>query len=92
LFNRLKSYGTPLPITSQDLDTWHRWASEYESRHIQEIQTLENTGVRLAVALRTGKEVLGALLLGAPAKDRQYTLPPRVPDPAAASPAPARGL
>jgi len=73
LFNRLKSYGAPLPITSQDLDTWHRWASEYESRHIQEIQTLESTGVRLAVPLRTSKEVLGALLLGAPAKDRQYS-------------------
>ena len=72
LLNRLKSFRAPLPIAGEDLETWHRWASEYEPRHLPEIEMLQETGVRLAVPLRTNKEVLGVLLLGAPAGGGQF--------------------
>jgi predicted permease len=72
LLNRLKSYSATLPVTVDDLETWHRWAKEYQPRHLPEIGLLEKTGVRLAVALRTNREVLGVLLMGAPVKGEQY--------------------
>jgi len=72
LLNRLEPYGAPLPISSEDLDAWHRWASEFEPRHVPEIEMLQKAGARLAVPLRTNKEVLGVLLLGAPARGGQY--------------------
>jgi putative ABC transport system permease protein len=72
LLSRLKSYPAPLPITVEDLDTWRRWSSEFQPRHLPEIETLASAGVRLAVPLRTNKEVFGLLLLGEPARGEQY--------------------
>jgi sigma-B regulation protein RsbU (phosphoserine phosphatase) len=55
------------------LDTARRWAEESKPGHLAEIATLEACGARLAVALRTNKEVLGVLLLGPPAGREQYS-------------------
>jgi predicted permease len=77
LLNRLRAYGAPLPITGGDLDTARRWAAEYKPEHLAEIATLESSGARLAVALRTNKEVLGVLLLGPPAGREQYSRAPQ---------------
>jgi predicted permease len=73
LSNRLRAYGAPLPITAGDLDTARRWAEESKPEHLAEIATLEATGARLAVALRTNKEVLGVLLVGPPTGREQYS-------------------
>ena len=66
LLNRLRFFGAPLPVTAGDLDAARRWADEHKPEHLAEIATLESIGARLAVALRTNKEVLGVLLLGPP--------------------------
>jgi serine phosphatase RsbU (regulator of sigma subunit) len=73
LLNRLWAYAAPLPISSGDIDTWLRWAAEYKPESVTEIETLQRTGTRLAVPLRTNKEVLGVLLLGAPEGREQYS-------------------
>jgi sigma-B regulation protein RsbU (phosphoserine phosphatase) len=73
LLNRLQAYGAPLPITAGDLDTARRWAEESKPEHLAEIATLEATGARLGVALRTNKEVLGILLVGPPTGREQYS-------------------
>ena len=72
LVNRLRAYGAPLPIEEGDLDAGRRWAMEANPAHLAEIATLESSGVRLAVALRTNREVLGVLLLGAPEGREAY--------------------
>ncbi|MCX6630220.1 MAG: ADOP family duplicated permease [Candidatus Solibacter sp.] len=73
LLNRLRAYGAPLPIHRGELDAARRWAIESKPEHLAEIATLENCGARLAVALRTNKEVLGVLLLGTPAGREGYS-------------------
>ncbi|MGD0775337.1 MAG: ADOP family duplicated permease [Candidatus Solibacter sp.] len=73
LSNRLRAYGAPLPIDAGDLDTGRRWAAESKPEHLAEIEALRSSGARLAVALRTNKEVLGVLLLGPPAGREQYS-------------------
>ena len=73
LLNRLRAYGAPLPISADDLDTARRWAGESKPEHLAEIATLEASGARLGVALRTNKEVLGVLLLGPPVGREQYS-------------------
>jgi serine phosphatase RsbU (regulator of sigma subunit) len=73
LSNRLRAYGAPLPIAAGDLDTARRWAEESKPGHLAEIATLEATGARMAVALRTSKEVLGVLLVGPPTGREQYS-------------------
>jgi serine phosphatase RsbU (regulator of sigma subunit) len=64
LATRLRSRSTPLPLSAADLDAWRRWAEEFKPQRLPEIEALRETGARLAVALRTNKEVLGVLLLG----------------------------
>ncbi len=73
LLNRLRAYGAPLPIAAGDLDAARRWAVESKPGHLAEIAALETSGARLAVALRTNKEVLGVLLLGPPEDRAQYS-------------------
>jgi len=67
LARRLRSRAMPLPLAAEDFDVWRRWAQEFKPQHLAEIETLRKTGARLAVPLRTNKEMLGVLLLGAPA-------------------------
>src|ERR1017187_5287410 len=73
LLNRLRAYGAPLPITEGDLDAARRWAAESKPEHLAEIATLASCNARLAVALRTNREVLGVLLLGPPAGSERYS-------------------
>ena len=73
LLNRLRAYDAPLPVDPGDLEVWHRWAAEARPERLAEIATLESAGVRLAVALRTNKEVLAVLLLGAPTDRAAYS-------------------
>jgi predicted permease len=72
LLGRLRSYAAPLPISAEDLDTWYRWATEVAPAHLKEIEMLRSGGTRLAVALRTNKELLGLVLLGGRANDELY--------------------
>ena len=58
-----------LPIS----DSGRRWAVESKPQHLAEFETLRAAGTRLAVSLRTKKEVLGVLLLGPPAGRDEYT-------------------
>jgi len=69
----LRAYGAPLPLDAGELDAGKRWAAEAKPEHLAEIATLERSGVRLAVALRTNKEVLGVLLLGASERRDEYS-------------------
>jgi predicted permease len=73
LLNRLRSYTLPLPLTPGDFETWLRWAQENRPEHLAEIQTLQNTGARIAVALRARNEILGVLLLGPLIGGREYS-------------------
>ena len=66
LANRLRFYSYPLPFTTGDLDSWMRWARDHYPEHAAEIQTLLDSGARMAVALRAKDEILGMLLLGPP--------------------------
>jgi len=73
LVNRLRAYGAPLPVDAGELDAGKRWAAEAKPAHLAEIATLQASGVRLAVALRTNREVLGVLLLSAPDGRDEYS-------------------
>ena len=66
LVNRLTAYRHPLPIAAGELDAWLEWASEARPEHREEIAQLLSAGVRMAVALRTRREIVGVLLLGEP--------------------------
>ena len=72
LSNRLRFYALPLAITFGDLDTWLRWAAENKPQYLPEIEALAKTEARVAVSLRTKSEMLGVLLLGAPAHRTEY--------------------
>jgi serine phosphatase RsbU (regulator of sigma subunit) len=73
LLNRLRFYAFPLPFDGGDVDTWQRWAQENRPQYLAEIETLRNTGARLAVSLRTRTEILGVLLLGPPVDREAYS-------------------
>jgi len=68
LARRLRSRALPLPLAAEDFDVWRRWAEEFKPQHLAEVAALRQTGARLAAPLRTNKEMLGVLLLGAPAE------------------------
>jgi predicted permease len=73
LLNRLRFYAAPLPISTGDLDAWNQWAALNRPDSVAEVEALRAADVRLAVPLRTTKEVLGVLLLGPPSKEDGYT-------------------
>ena len=66
LMGRLRFHPSPLQIAAADFEVWSRWALEYKPEHLPEIEALRAAGSRLAIPLRTQKELLGVLLLGAP--------------------------
>jgi hypothetical protein len=72
LHQRFRFYARPLPLTPGDFETWLRWAAEQKPRHAPGLQMLMKTGARLAVPLRTKKEVTGLLLLREPSKPSEY--------------------
>jgi sigma-B regulation protein RsbU (phosphoserine phosphatase) len=63
LINRLTHYPHPLPLTPGDVHAWRQWARELRPAHLEEIETLDSLGVRVAVPLRTSHELVGVLLL-----------------------------
>jgi hypothetical protein len=72
LVNRLRWFSTPLPLSEADLDSWLRWAEENKPKHVAEIQTLKQTGARIAVALRTRQEILACCCsVAAPSSPRR---------------------
>src|SRR5207253_7143375 len=73
LLSRLRHYPHPLSLSQSDFETWMRWASEFNPEHLPEIESLEKTGARIAVPLRTRNETVGVLLLGPPAGREKYT-------------------
>jgi predicted permease len=74
LVNRLTHYRHPLPLTASDFEAWLRWAREVRPEHVAEIERLESTGARMAVALRTKRGIVGVLLL-APSGAREAFTP-----------------
>ena len=64
LVSRLRYHTFPLPLAAGDLDACARWASEHTPNHVPEIEALRDIGARMAVPLRTKRDVLGILLLG----------------------------
>ena len=64
LANRIRSYSYPLPFTAEDLESWLRWATEHQPKHVAELQTLIDVAARMAVPLRAKGDLLGILLLG----------------------------
>jgi len=73
LINRLTHYPHPLPLTPGDFQTWLMWAREFRPEHVTEIERLRDTGARIAVALRTRREIVGVLLLGPPEGREDFT-------------------
>jgi predicted permease len=73
LLNRLKAYPHPQPFTSTDFESLARWAAGNRPDRLEEISRLAEARIRLAVPLRTNKEVLGVLLLGPPTGRHNYT-------------------
>ncbi len=73
LLNRLRFYAFPLPFNAGDVDAWQRWAAENRPQYLAEIETLKNTGARVAVSLRTKSDILGVLLLGPPEDREAYS-------------------
>jgi predicted permease len=73
LVNRLQFYSYPLPFSSDDLESWRRWARERSPEYADEIQSLLDAGVRMAVPLRAKNEMIGVLLLGAPSSGAGYS-------------------
>jgi len=73
LLNRLRFYAFPLPFNDEDVDAWQRWAKENRPQYLAEIETLKNTGARVAVSLRTKNDILGVLLLGPPEGREAYS-------------------
>ena len=74
LLNRLTHYPHPMLLGTGDLAAWRRWATESRPQHLDEIDTLERFGARLAVPLRTKAGIAGVLLLDAPTDRAGFTL------------------
>jgi putative ABC transport system permease protein len=72
LLNRLRFHSFPLPLSSADLDACAQWAREQAPFHVPEIEALGAIGARMAVPLRTKREILGILLLGGPTGGAEY--------------------
>jgi putative ABC transport system permease protein len=64
LITRLRAYPLPLPFAPNELDALAEWAAAHHPDRLDEIRALAAAGVRLAVPLRTRREILGVLLLG----------------------------
>jgi serine phosphatase RsbU (regulator of sigma subunit) len=64
LITRLRAHPQPLPLAATELAALAEWAAEHRPDRVDEIRALAAAGVRLAVPLRTRREILGVLLLG----------------------------
>ena len=73
LITRLRAYPLPLPFAPNELAALAEWAAAHRPERLDEIRALAAAGVRLAVPLRTRREILGVLLLG----ERSFGRPQR---------------
>ena len=73
LVGRVRAYSYPLPLSEADLESWLRWARVDAPWHVRELETIARSGARLAVGLRARDEILGLLVLGAPADRATYS-------------------
>jgi putative ABC transport system permease protein len=73
LLNRLRHYPNPMSLTSDDFETWLRWAKRFRPEHTAELERLGESGTRMAVPLRAKHEIVGVLLLGAPEGRESFT-------------------
>jgi sigma-B regulation protein RsbU (phosphoserine phosphatase) len=64
LINRLRAYPRPMPFAPNDLAAFAEWAAVHRPDRLDEIRALAAAGVRLAVPLRTRREIVGVLLFG----------------------------
>jgi predicted permease len=72
LLNRLRFYPAPVTFHEDDFKAWREWAAAHKPGRLAEIEELEQTGARLAVAARTKNEISGVLLVGAPIGRKEY--------------------
>ena len=71
LLTRLHFYSLPLPLSEADLNSWRsRFDSRIFSAFTSKVAVLHDAKIRLAVALRTTREMIGVLLLGPPSAGR----------------------
>lgn len=61
-----------MSFSAEDLDTAIRWAREQKPDLVPELELLQTIGVRLAVPLRTKRDMIGLLLFGAPVTRPDY--------------------
>lgn len=73
LANRLKHFPRPLGLAASDYGAWLRWAADFKPEHVPELEALRDAGARMAVPLRTKKDVVGILILGAPQDRESYS-------------------
>ncbi|HEX4769681.1 MAG TPA: ADOP family duplicated permease [Bryobacteraceae bacterium] len=73
LLKRMRFYPLALPIAEDDYPVLRTWAATQRPEYTQELEDLEQRGVRLAVGLRTHREILGVLLLGRKVDRGPYT-------------------
>jgi sigma-B regulation protein RsbU (phosphoserine phosphatase) len=64
LIRRLRAYPLPMAFAPDDWNALADWAAAHRRDRLDEIRALSAAGVRLAVPLRTRKEIVGILLLG----------------------------
>ncbi len=64
LIRRLRAYPLPMAFAPDDWNALAGWAAAQRPDRLDEIRGLAAAGVRLAVPLRTRKEIVGVLLLG----------------------------
>ncbi len=64
LIRRLRAYPLPMPFAPNDWDALVEWAAAHRPDRLDEIRALAAAGIRLAVPLRTRRDILGVLLLG----------------------------
>ena len=73
LVSRLARYRHPLPLAHGDYESWLRWARESKPAHVAEIERLRASNVRMAMALRTTREIVAVLLAGPSRHRRAFT-------------------
>ena len=69
----MRAYPRPLPFAPNELDAAVDWAAAHRPERLAEIRALAAAGIRLAVPLRTRREVLGVLLLGEPPRHAGFS-------------------
>ena len=72
LLNRLRASEFPLSIGVGELDALTHWAGAHRPGRVAEFEALKAAGARLAMPLRTKREILGVLVLGPPAGREEF--------------------